>query len=43
MAESHTPADDVIYDLVSIKYHALKGGQLFGPLGSLLPRHRKTG
>ena len=29
MAESHTPADDIIYDLVSIQYHALKGAQLY--------------
>jgi hypothetical protein len=24
MASEHTPADDVVYDLVSIQYHALK-------------------
>ncbi len=24
MAESHSPADDIVYDLVSIQYHALK-------------------
>lgn len=28
MAESHTPADDIVYDLVSIQYHALKGSQV---------------
>jgi hypothetical protein len=26
---SHTPADDVVYDLISIQYHALKGGQVY--------------
>ena len=29
MAESHTPADDIVYDLVSIQYHALKGAQVY--------------
>jgi hypothetical protein len=29
MAESHTPADDIVYDLVSIQYHALKGGHVY--------------
>jgi hypothetical protein len=29
MAESHTPADDVVYDLISIQYHALKGAQVY--------------
>ena len=29
MAESHTPADDIVYDLVSIQYHALKGSQVY--------------
>jgi hypothetical protein len=24
MAESHSPADDIVYDMVSIQYHALK-------------------
>lgn len=28
--DSHTPADDVVYDLISIQYHALKGGQTYG-------------
>jgi hypothetical protein len=28
MGTSHTPADDVVYDLVSIQYHALKGAEL---------------
>ena len=27
--DSHTPADDVVYDLISIQYHALKGGQTY--------------
>jgi hypothetical protein len=27
--DSHTPADDVVYDLISIQYHALKGGQVY--------------
>ncbi|MDH2430523.1 hypothetical protein [Sphaerisporangium sp. TRM90804] len=30
MAESHSPADDIVYDLVSIQYHALKGAQVYG-------------
>jgi len=29
MAEHHTPTDDVIYDLVSVQYHALNGAQLY--------------
>jgi hypothetical protein len=29
MAESHTPADNIVYDLVAIQYHALKGGQVY--------------
>lgn len=28
MASAHTPADDIVYDLVSIQYHALKGAQV---------------
>lgn len=28
MADGHNPTDNVIYDLVSIEYHALKGGQV---------------
>ena len=26
---AHTPADDVVYDLIAIQYHALKGGQTY--------------
>jgi hypothetical protein len=29
MSMSHTPADDIFYDLVSIQYHALKGAQVY--------------
>jgi hypothetical protein len=29
MAESHSPADDIVYDLVSIQYHALKATQVY--------------
>lgn len=29
MTHAHTPADDLVYDLVSIQYHALKGAQLY--------------
>jgi hypothetical protein len=29
MAESHSPADDIVYDLVSIQYHALKAVQVY--------------
>lgn len=28
MTNAHTPADDLVYDLVSIQYHALKGAEL---------------
>lgn len=28
MASQHTPADDIVYDLVSIQYHALKGAEV---------------
>jgi len=27
MATEHTPADDIVYDLVSVQYHALKEAQ----------------
>jgi rubrerythrin len=29
MATSHTPADDIVYNLVSIQYHALQAAQLY--------------
>jgi hypothetical protein len=29
MGETQTPADDVVYDLISIQYHALKGAQVY--------------
>ena len=29
MGSEHTPADDVVYDLVSIQYHALKGAEVY--------------
>ncbi|MFN2608416.1 MAG: hypothetical protein ABR511_11100 [Acidimicrobiales bacterium] len=29
MASDHTPADDIVYDLVSIQYHALKAAQVY--------------
>ena len=28
MASQHSPADDIVYDLVSVQYHALNGAQL---------------
>jgi hypothetical protein len=28
MAMTHTPSDNIFYDLVAIEYHALKGAQL---------------
>ena len=30
MGSAHAPADDLVYDLVSVQYHALKGAQLYG-------------
>jgi hypothetical protein len=27
MASQHTPADDIVYDLVSVQYHALKAAE----------------
>jgi len=30
MGSDHTPADDIVYDLVSIQYHALKAGETYG-------------
>ena len=27
MASQHTPADDIVYDLVAIQYHALKAAE----------------
>ena len=29
MASHHSPADDVVYDLVSVQYHALKATQSY--------------
>jgi hypothetical protein len=29
MGSGHSPADDVVYDLVSIQYHALKAADLY--------------
>jgi hypothetical protein len=29
MGSAHTPADDLVYDLVSIQYHALKAAQVY--------------
>jgi hypothetical protein len=27
VATKHTPADDIVYDLVSVQYHALQGAE----------------
>ena len=27
MSTNHTPADDIVYDLVSVQYHALQGAK----------------
>jgi hypothetical protein len=29
MAERHAPTEDIVYDLVSVQYHALNGAQLY--------------
>jgi len=29
MGHAHTPADNIVYDLISIQFHALKGGQVY--------------
>jgi hypothetical protein len=29
MGSQHTPADDLVYDLVSIQYHALQAAQTY--------------
>lgn len=29
MASQHTVADDIVYDLISIQYHALKGAEVY--------------
>jgi hypothetical protein len=29
MGNAHTPADNIVYDLISIQYHALKGSQVY--------------
>ncbi len=29
MGSAHTPADDLVYDLVAIQYHALKASQTY--------------
>ena len=30
MPSEHTPADDIVYDLVSIQYHALQAAETYG-------------
>ena len=30
MASDHTPADDIVFDLVSIQYHSLKAAEAYG-------------
>jgi hypothetical protein len=30
MGSQHTPADDLVYDLVSIQYHALQAAHTYG-------------
>ncbi len=30
MASQHTVADNIVYNLVSIQYHALQGAELYG-------------
>ena len=29
MGSAHTPADDLVFDLVSIQYHALKAAEVY--------------
>lgn len=29
MSSQHTVADDIVYDLISIQYHALKGAEVY--------------
>ncbi len=29
MGTGHTPADDIVYDLVSIQYHSLQAAELY--------------
>ena len=29
MASQHTVADDIVYNLISIQYHALKGAEVY--------------
>ncbi|HEU0104481.1 MAG TPA: acyl carrier protein [Mycobacteriales bacterium] len=29
MADQHSPADDIVFDLVSVQYHALKAAQAY--------------
>ncbi len=29
MTSEHTPADDIVYDIVSIQYHALKAAEVY--------------
>ncbi|HSH23407.1 MAG TPA: hypothetical protein VK975_05015 [Acidimicrobiales bacterium] len=29
MSSEHTPADDIVYDIVSIQYHALKAAEVY--------------
>lgn len=40
MASQHTVADDIVYDLIAIQYHALKGAQNYEKyLGDLHDEH----
>lgn len=34
MGSAHTPADDIVYNLVSIQYHALQAAQLYDQYAS---------
>ena len=47
MGSEHTVADDIVYDLISIQYHALKGAEVYdkfleGRAFQRAPRRRRV-
>ena len=41
MATQHSPADDIVYNLVSVQYHALKAAQAYDSYVQDAERARK--
>jgi hypothetical protein len=44
MGSKHSPADDIVYNLISIQYHALKAADLYDTyLQDADPQHEEVG